>query len=98
MKKYLVYGVDKSAIISATVSSVLIAPTLWPAHNDCTSGTPCALPASRTSFFSSFRSEEHTSEFQSRFDLVWRLLIEQKKSNPYPHHLPATHRSYGSRQ
>src|SRR5699024_11881188 len=29
----------------------------------------------------SARSEEHTSELQSRFDLVCRLLLEKKKSN-----------------
>src|SRR5207249_7650879 len=29
------------------------------------------------------RSEEHTSELQSRFDLVCRLLLEKKKSNEY---------------
>src|SRR5699024_11823748 len=29
-------------------------------------------------FFCSFRSEEHTSELQSRFDLVCRLLLEKK--------------------
>src|SRR5699024_2741370 len=29
--------------------------------------------------FQSFRSEEHTSELQSRFDLVCRLLLEKKK-------------------
>src|SRR5699024_11317352 len=28
-----------------------------------------------------FRSEEHTSELQSRFDLVCRLLLEKKKQN-----------------
>src|SRR5699024_11287400 len=28
--------------------------------------------------FASFRSEEHTSELQSRFDLVCRLLLEKK--------------------
>src|SRR5256712_9971052 len=28
-----------------------------------------------------FRSEEHTSELQSRSDLVCRLLLEKKKSN-----------------
>src|SRR5437868_8169496 len=28
------------------------------------------------------RSEEHTSELQSRFDLVCRLLLENKKKNP----------------
>src|SRR5699024_11583317 len=30
--------------------------------------------------FSVFRSEEHTSELQSRFDLVCRLMLEKKKS------------------
>src|SRR6266496_5455813 len=29
------------------------------------------------------RSEEHTSELQSRRDLVCRLLLEKKKKNPY---------------
>src|SRR5438067_9506417 len=28
----------------------------------------------------SYRSEEHTSELQSRFDLVCRLLLEKKKN------------------
>src|SRR5207249_7790196 len=28
------------------------------------------------------RSEEHTSELQSRFDLVCRLLLEKKKRSP----------------
>src|SRR5207249_11379076 len=28
-----------------------------------------------------FRSEEHTSELQSRFDLVCRLLLEKKNNN-----------------
>src|SRR5207249_11523947 len=29
------------------------------------------------------RSEEHTSELQSRFDLVCRLLLEKKKAHPH---------------
>src|SRR3989440_4825355 len=33
------------------------------------------------------RSEEHTSELQSRSDLVCRLLLEKKK-NEMPHHGP----------
>src|SRR5207249_5275749 len=34
------------------------------------------------------RSEEHTSELQSRFDLVCRLLLEKKKyRHPRPVHL-----------
>src|SRR2546428_9118088 len=31
----------------------------------------------------SFRSEEHTSELQSRSDLVCRLLLEKKKKHNY---------------
>src|SRR5207249_9719376 len=31
-------------------------------------------------YVASFRSEEHTSELQSRFDLVCRLLLEKKKN------------------
>src|SRR5207249_9598303 len=39
------------------------------------------------------RSEEHTSELQSRFDLVCRLLLEKKnkpaqRHNSVPHHAP----------
>src|SRR5699024_12010046 len=32
------------------------------------------------------RSEEHTSELQSRFELVCRLLLEKKKKNGCNHH------------
>src|SRR5699024_12216971 len=35
--------------------------------------------ARRLSFEGNGRSEEHTSELQSRFDLVCRLLLEKKK-------------------
>src|SRR5206468_7419107 len=38
------------------------------------SRTSCTRPPARTS-----RSEEHTSELQSRSDLVCRLLLEKKK-------------------
>src|SRR5699024_12419396 len=34
-------------------------------------------------FFIATRSEEHTSELQSRFDLVCRLLLEKKKTQEY---------------
>src|SRR5699024_12109922 len=33
--------------------------------------------------FHGLRSEEHTSELQSRFDLVCRLLLEKKKTTKY---------------
>src|SRR2546429_3775818 len=38
-------------------------------------GPPCGLPQTRG------RSEEHTSELQSRLHLVCRLLLEKKKKN-----------------
>src|SRR3712207_7486095 len=40
-------------------------------------GTPCPAPAIRVT--ASGRSEEHTSELQSRQYLVCRLLLEKKK-------------------
>src|SRR2546421_2373799 len=53
----------------------------WPA------GTCCAHPGDvRT------RSEEHTSELQSRSDLVCRLLLEKKKSIRPNAEDPAHHR------
>src|SRR5438067_10188016 len=33
------------------------------------------------------RSEEHTSELQSRFDLVCRLLLEKKKKKKHASHI-----------
>src|SRR5699024_12325610 len=42
------------------------------AHND---------PARRLDERVGFRSEEHTSELQSRFDLVCRLLLEKKNNH-----------------
>src|SRR3989442_8818492 len=41
------------------------------------------------------RSEEHTSELQSRPHLVCRLLLEKKKTNGILHHL---HQCFGNRQ
>src|SRR5699024_12160726 len=58
----------------------------WP-RTRC-SRVPCSGPAQRTrlpptrlplaSAAAASRSEEHTSELQSRFDLVCRLLLEKK--------------------
>src|SRR5437868_12635111 len=42
-----------------------------------------AIPALRESGRTRIRSEEHTSELQSRFDLVCRLLLEKKKKKKY---------------
>src|SRR5207249_6503462 len=40
---------------------------------------PDAGPSTNSDFPTRNRSEEHTSELQSRFDLVCRLLLEKKK-------------------
>src|SRR5207249_5148719 len=48
-----------------------------------TSGTtvrPVSRPGFSLSWLSDQRSEEHTSELQSRFDIVCRLLREKKKN------------------
>src|SRR5207249_9382302 len=42
---------------------------------------PASVPISSLSKSSLTRSEEHTSELQSRFDLVCRLLLEKKKNS-----------------
>src|SRR5216683_8188868 len=56
----------------------------------CSSPASCARRPSATRAISSIpagrsmRSEEHTSELQSRSDLVCRLLLEKKKTNLSP--------------
>src|SRR2546429_3646163 len=67
-----------------------------------TSGFMCQ-PGSKTgaggmSFWSPFyipplthRSEEHTSELQSRLHLVCRLLLEKKKTYTFAKHKPLQH-------
>src|SRR5699024_11999717 len=49
-------------------------------------GTPIFSPTRRFAGIAATeddRSEEHTSELQSRFDLVCRLLLEKKNKNNY---------------
>src|SRR2546428_10023008 len=53
-------------------------------------GIACANTVSATANFICLRSEEHTSELQSRSDLVCRLLLEKKKNNHKPHLLVLT--------
>src|SRR5256886_15753041 len=45
----------------------------------------CAKSAMMSSASSSPRSEEHTSELQSQSNLVCRLLLEKKHTNPIRH-------------
>src|SRR5699024_12559318 len=51
--------------------------------NDCSSCyvfDHCICDNTRERFRKSYRSEEHTSELQSRFELVCRLLLEKRKN------------------
>src|SRR5438094_1301838 len=52
-----------------------------------TTAPPCsaALPTMATITAATKRSEEHTSELQSPYDLVCRLLLEKKKKNQKKH-------------
>src|SRR5690606_41765923 len=43
--------------------------------------TPASKPAAKSKAPAKARSEEHTSELQSRENLVCRLLLEKKKKN-----------------
>src|SRR5699024_11728551 len=54
--------------------------------------------AARTRDRLAARSEEHTSELQSRFDLVCRLLLEKKKKKTQSTKIQRLSRSYASCQ
>src|SRR5687768_18266611 len=56
-------------------------------------GLGCATFTQRASAVAS-RSEEHTSELQSRLHLVCRLLLEKKKKTTVVHHDQTNIRSY----
>src|SRR5699024_12369973 len=68
------FFISFSLLISYNISCVL------PTANDGITTVPCLSNVSATIFknISALRSEEHTSELQSRFDLVCRLLLEKK--------------------
>src|SRR6266849_8097045 len=51
--------------------------TLFRSNNECAGQSDA--PKHRA-FLRCFRSEEHTSELQSRVDIVCRLLLEKKKT------------------
>src|SRR5437868_9827742 len=68
--------------LSATAAAVVIRPRAFAA----VAGDPPAA--------NDLRSEEHTSELQSRFDLVCRLLLEKKKKKrDKTLHLNKTHQN-----
>src|SRR5699024_12349721 len=72
---------DSARVNSLVLSAILRAAASPPLN--CTETMPpkpdiCFLAISWPGWSSKPRSEEHTSELQSRFDLVCRLLLEKK--------------------
>src|SRR5699024_11934770 len=68
-------GCLKIKIFSFSLSLCNISPSYLLAHPAIKSKVSAAVLTSPSA-----RSEEHTSELQSRFDLVCRLLLEKKKN------------------
>src|SRR5699024_11532037 len=70
---------------------ISISCAAWYCRRRCSSSAlawvNCALRSPLSSRMTispaSTRSEEHTSELQSRFDIVCRLLLEKKKNSQY---------------
>src|SRR2546421_2731960 len=54
-------------------------PTVWPKLRIARRPPSRSSAATTSALISTERSEEHTSELQSRSDLVCRLLLEKKK-------------------
>src|SRR5207249_9752953 len=70
-----IFGLNFSSAIASSVSpSILMSANFLPAVVSTTLSIEYV-------WWTSPRSEEHTSELQSRFDLVCRLLLEKKKKN-----------------
>src|SRR5690606_40545418 len=64
--------------VSSGVPPVLTRPTRRRRHREPSTAAPREFPHSPHPS----RSEEHTSELQSRENLVCRLLLEKKNTNP----------------
>src|SRR2546421_2845538 len=72
--------------------TTLFRSIFWPAYviRQRVEGTACLSTACCCA---GYRSEEHTSELQSRSDLVCRLLLEKKKRDSFPE---SRDRNFGS--
>src|SRR2546429_6770771 len=68
--------------------------TLFRSPSACSCSGPA--PAFCASPHTFFRSEEHTSELQSRLHIVCRLLLEKKKDAHYLTHAPVFSRATAS--
>src|SRR2546429_4302640 len=73
---------------SAACCTASSSPRRTPTHASCASTPPAPAPCPAWPPMRAWacgRSEEHTSELQSRLHLVCRLLLEKKKKNTNKH-------------
>src|SRR5699024_11551930 len=71
-------GEDICISPACVLSTISLSPPSCPSGYISTVILPSDLSSTSSWNFSYMRSEEHTSELQSRFDLVCRLLLAQK--------------------
>src|SRR3712207_8354299 len=71
----------------AVIRAVLLSPRDF--YLNFSPEGPVREPAVFVLLVGAVRSEEHTSELQSRQYLVCRLLLEKKKTNPLPQRIPS---------
>src|SRR2546422_8107515 len=69
----------------ATKPPLMAPPAGAPAEGGSGPAAPAPRDASTASSAATLRSEEHTSELQSRLHLVCRLLLEKKKKKQHQH-------------
>src|SRR5438105_9262613 len=71
------------SLIPAAAAAVAVEAFRKSRRPSCELLWSCGFPSSHSLHisFPPLRSEEHTSELQSRVDLVCRLLLEKKKTN-----------------
>src|SRR2546422_4005408 len=70
---------DSMTLLVKSMEFIVMAPTRAVSARTWSPMIGEAVPALTASGASSLRSEEHTSELQSRLHLVCRLLLEKKK-------------------
>src|SRR5216684_5647652 len=75
----MILNVKEGPVADSSTPSVCPATTMFPSGSTAIALTWVAGAGSR--------SEEHTSELQSRLHLVCRLLLEKKKKISHHHHL-----------
>src|SRR5207248_6219848 len=70
-------SISSVSMVSISASGAIL-PSTWVMSESSKQRTTCAMA-------STSRSEEHTSELQSPYDLVCRLLLEKKKNKQNKH-------------